>query len=558
MQVFVDAARRINDLIPIASDGRLGDEIPFHDYGCQTITCFEREFSPHIHYASDVSSTLDFEYMRKIIQLGAVAIPIIDASVDPITPLIYNVGDGQTLRAMWDNCQDYHAIKVIYGTNVDTLSDTIEVPDLTCYSDIFGLTEGQEYFFTVLGVPNTGYPPFGYQVVSVVASSIPHAPTGIGADIDSNVIVITWQANMDMDLSHYKILRKMPGMPWDVIEDNWTDTVYADEAAVRHTVNSYCIQACDVDGNESYYSAVVSAAPATFDAGILLIDETQTGGVNPTEPAQNAFYNNLLAGLDYYISKIDDMDDLLTCALAGQYNPLFWVDDDNYNHVLEPSLDTIEWYFGYETDFMLAGWSPIYAITGQRYFYPGDFYYDKLGISYIAQNPVPDFVGAAGIDSWPDLEVRSDAPDGGKLPDIDIFTAAPGAEVIYTFDSYSSHPFYDGKPVGIAYDTYQGKRVILGFPLYWLNEAGAQSLITRVMEYFAEESVLYGDVNGDRALNILDITYLINYLYKAGPEPLDLNDGDPNGDCSINILDITYLISYLYKEGLSPLEGCVI
>jgi hypothetical protein len=66
-----------------------------------------------------------------------------------------------------------------------------------------------------------------------------------------------------------------------------------------------------------------------------------------------------------------------------------------------------------------------------------------------------------------------------------------------------------------------------------------------------------GDVNDDRIVNLLDITYLIAYLYQGGPAPVRINHGDPNNDCTINILDVVYLISYLYNEGPAPLAGCV-
>jgi hypothetical protein len=66
-----------------------------------------------------------------------------------------------------------------------------------------------------------------------------------------------------------------------------------------------------------------------------------------------------------------------------------------------------------------------------------------------------------------------------------------------------------------------------------------------------------GDTDGDEeeAVNILDIVYLINYLYKGGPEPLCEPVSvcaDVNTDDDINILDIVYLINYLYKSGPEP------
>ena len=61
-----------------------------------------------------------------------------------------------------------------------------------------------------------------------------------------------------------------------------------------------------------------------------------------------------------------------------------------------------------------------------------------------------------------------------------------------------------------------------------------------------------GDVNDSGDINILDITYLINYLYRAGPAPPYPEAADVNFDGTINIMDITYLINYLYRGGPDP------
>jgi hypothetical protein len=61
-----------------------------------------------------------------------------------------------------------------------------------------------------------------------------------------------------------------------------------------------------------------------------------------------------------------------------------------------------------------------------------------------------------------------------------------------------------------------------------------------------------GDVNSTGLINIQDITYLINSLYKGGPAPTPLVSGDVNCNGLTNISDITYLINYLYKGGPAP------
>ena len=57
-------------------------------------------------------------------------------------------------------------------------------------------------------------------------------------------------------------------------------------------------------------------------------------------------------------------------------------------------------------------------------------------------------------------------------------------------------------------------------------------------------------------INILDIVYLINNIYKSGPDAEPLESADVNHDISINILDIIYLINNMYKSGPDP--ECVV
>jgi len=67
-----------------------------------------------------------------------------------------------------------------------------------------------------------------------------------------------------------------------------------------------------------------------------------------------------------------------------------------------------------------------------------------------------------------------------------------------------------------------------------------------------------GDANGDEVVNLLDIQYLIDYVYgdPQGPPPNPIESGDANADGDINLLDITYLISYIYGTPPGPEPLC--
>ncbi|MBN2227252.1 MAG: thrombospondin type 3 repeat-containing protein [candidate division Zixibacteria bacterium] len=78
-----------------------------------------------------------------------------------------------------------------------------------------------------------------------------------------------------------------------------------------------------------------------------------------------------------------------------------------------------------------------------------------------------------------------------------------------------------------------------------LNENG----VGDICEYMC------GDANNDDAVNLLDILFVIAYLYGTpqGPAPENTNAADVNADGAINLLDILALIDFLYGEG-TPLS----
>ncbi len=65
-----------------------------------------------------------------------------------------------------------------------------------------------------------------------------------------------------------------------------------------------------------------------------------------------------------------------------------------------------------------------------------------------------------------------------------------------------------------------------------------------------------GNVDGDpgNAINIVDLTYLVNYLFVGGYPPPCFEEGNVDGDSAevINIVDVTYLVTYLFNEGPAP------
>jgi hypothetical protein len=63
-----------------------------------------------------------------------------------------------------------------------------------------------------------------------------------------------------------------------------------------------------------------------------------------------------------------------------------------------------------------------------------------------------------------------------------------------------------------------------------------------------------GDANGDGEINVSDVVYEVNYIFKGGPPPVPYSicSGDVNCDCTENIGDAVYKINYVFKGGPPP------
>ena len=67
-------------------------------------------------------------------------------------------------------------------------------------------------------------------------------------------------------------------------------------------------------------------------------------------------------------------------------------------------------------------------------------------------------------------------------------------------------------------------------------------------------TVLYkGDSNFDGSITILDLTYIVDFVFRGGAEPIPIKEaGDFNCDFSTNILDLTKTVDYIFRGGSLP------
>jgi len=94
---------------------------------------------------------------------------------------------------------------------------------------------------------------------------------------------------------------------------------------------------------------------------------------------------------------------------------------------------------------------------------------------------------------------------------------------------------------------------------YYAETGGANAMADGLNHFLYsvlhQEGFYRGDVNKNGMLSVSDVIYLINYLFKGGPEPIEFVDqGDVNCDEQVNVSDVVYIINYLFKGGLAPID----
>ena len=137
---------------------------------------------------------------------------------------------------------------------------------------------------------------------------------------------------------------------------------------------------------------------------------------------------------------------------------------------------------------------------------------------------------------------------------------ATGGEPIYLYDSKTDDPSSEGTVCAVYYDSPGGgKRIVLGFPLYFLTDASAIALVNYAKNLFGESAVtqVEGDADNNGKVDISDLVYIVDYMFLGGPPPFSLNAADVDGSCQIDVSDLVYFAEYMFLGGPAPLAGCV-
>ena len=175
--------------------------------------------------------------------------------------------------------------RVYHGASSGVLTDSALVAPGECSVMVGGLTEGQPRYFGVFEKPADGYRSIWSTQVSQTPLLYPRAPRALALDPQAAQINLSWRDNLEGDLDHYLIHRKVEGIgDWSVIGSTISDTAFVDTHIIPQIPYVYALTAIDHDGHESSLSLTAMSYAATFDGGPVIVDDFLQE--NYTQPTQ--------------------------------------------------------------------------------------------------------------------------------------------------------------------------------------------------------------------------------------------------------------------------------
>jgi serine protease AprX len=475
---------------------------------------------------------------------------------------LWDVGDGQSLEVRWapladSNVTGYH---VYSGAASGTYDDTLFVPGFDSHSvRIDGLTDGIEYFVSVTAVLPTGNESQNKFERSYSPRLVPRQAADVTVLPEYQEVHLSWGTHPELDFSHNVIYRGTDSTALAEYDSYVPVNSYVDVNVEGVTRYYYQVVRVDTQGYAGEPSGIVSAIPATFDQGVLVFNITSDNPLfgNPSADQQDSVYGGMFAGFPHTYIHTSGSAVGADRSLFGQYGTIVWVDDDQItDYSIYDQLANLFWFLSYGNNLAVFGWQGRSLIP--------DTLENEIGIDEVEEMREIDCLGGFGYNGFPDVIFDTAKVSGynagwnGVMRYIwGLETLDPDAEVVMGYNSATDDPAREGTPVA-ARAVYGDSRIVeVWLPLYYMRNGDGQALVSAVMSWLYPPPPEPGDLNADGTVDVLDITALIDAIFRGAEPPAGYDYVDINGDCQGTVLDLVYMIDYLFRSGPTPLEGCV-
>ena len=266
----------------------------------------------------------------------------------------------------------------------------------------------------------------------------------------------------------------------------------------------FILKARDTAGTEvadSIYVDIVNPATELDPNAVLVIHETRNGTGRPGSPTSEqvvAYYDSMLAGRtnDTVVYRdLFDQQTYVSPGVAGRYGTIIWVDDDATEHFIfsqghEDNLDFLAAYSALRSTYSLD--APVHLVLSTWDIYAQDRYDEDLMESIFGVAPAltnagdRTYIKGVGVGPLAGEEIQVNADKlpssfNGMLNKIWTFEALGEATVLTTWQGEDTADL-DGQPNAYYYAQEDIETVILGYPLYFMDNSAV--MLDAAMELF--------------------------------------------------------------------------
>ncbi|MEI6454852.1 MAG: M20/M25/M40 family metallo-hydrolase [bacterium] len=321
-------------------------------------------------------------------------------------------------------------------------------------------------------------------------------PQGLTGVSSKEAVRITWKPTANANVAGFNLYRsEIPGSGYTKLNDTLlAGPEYSDNTAAGGKDYYYILKTLNMDMEESIASNEVNAARFEF-TDTLLVVATLKGHKSTPDSVKN-YYSAMLDTIPFAWHEMN-LDNPLTIGKVARYRNILWLinglDFDFPSDTLGLKLLS---FFENGGNMMFCGFTPSRYLAHNsayptqfdtNYFINRYFKVDsvnrKINSFMFRANPVGSNYDTLNVDSTKYMEPTFP----GELYNIEVFTPAAGAGVIYRFDSRyppnSSQGIMNGKAVGIEYLGEDFKTILISFPLYYIDTLDARRLMETVLKY---------------------------------------------------------------------------
>ncbi len=221
-----------------------------------------------------------------------------DAAPDLTSPTISNIQveeDETSVIITWDTNELADSF-VDFGTTSGLLTSTVgDVEDVTEHEiTMTNLESATTYFYTVGSIDRANNPPTqssqsSFTTLATADVTAPAVPAGLDAIPGSEQVVLSWDANDELDLAGYRVERRAPTLPFfTAIASGLEEPTYTDLGLSNSVEYEYRVLAVDRSDNASDPSEAVAVTPVSTAAPTTPTELAHSGALRPTFRFDNA------------------------------------------------------------------------------------------------------------------------------------------------------------------------------------------------------------------------------------------------------------------------------